>query len=495
MNVPNRPPSPANREPGDSANSASLGSDSPAGIDLPHTLSAASSAQDKVISAVETLLEQLSGKADYGRVVRELSQLWADQVTHTTQTRRDIGLDTLPLTPDELTREQRSRLHQAASGEDTLARRFDKIAQSIDWLGARLDLIDVPASNRLKGAAALARQLAIGAHLQEAANDLAANRVGRGLELEAQIDADIAQVLDKLRDRPPDRQLELASVKQAESELTALRQQVADLRGQAARAAAERGASGEQQRLGRRQERLRQESERLARRLDQMGARGASQSTQKAADRLGNGSAGGKLNAPPRPGAPEDLQQAEQNLDDAARQLADRRLREEFDLALEFINHFRGELEQMIKRQQTVIAQTADVEAERATAGGLSPTDTAQFERLAAEERELAQLALEHREVLNDLGAVRVSLAEAERRLRTAGDLLARHDPGATARQAERSALTRLQSMMEAFAQTAAEAQPKRAPKTPARRRPTSRSDGPRWSCWKSRCCGCCKWK
>ena len=77
---------------------------------------------------------------------------------------------------------------------------------------------------------------------------------------------------------------------------------------------------------------------------------------------------------------------------------------------------------------------------------------------LASQERQLADQAKEHSELLFGLGAVRVSLEDAEQRLAAAGRLLDDRQTGPPAQQAEQLALTRLEAMMQAFAQTANEA-------------------------------------
>ena len=105
-------------------------------------------------------------------------------------------------------------------------------------------------------------------------------------------------------------------------------------------------------------------------------------------------------------------------------------------------------------------------------------------------------MAKEHSELLVGLGAVRVSLEEAERRLAAAATLLDERDTGPTPNKPSATRSARLEGMMDAFAQTANEA----APEPTAAARPgagaasrTSRSAAPRSSCWKSKCCACCK--
>jgi hypothetical protein len=154
------------------------------------------------------------------------------------------------------------------------------------------------------------------------------------------------------------------------------------------------------------------------------------------------------------------MQKADEKLAAAQQELAEERVRAELDLALEFINRFRSELEQMIQRQKAVVSSTADVESARISR---TITPTAAAERLATladEELAVKQMALENRELLFGLAAVRVSLQEAEDRLAEAATLLAANESGERTQSAEHKALACLEAMQLAFAETAREAQP-----------------------------------
>jgi hypothetical protein len=424
--------------------------------DLGRSLSAAGEAQDAILGAVERLIGQLSDAKDFSRYVRELTELRRDQATHAQATQAEIDPRAIPLEPDELSREQRAVINTASAAQDTIARRFLKTLQGLRELSARLDLQDAAASTTLQDVVALAEELSIAQNMGETTRDLAENRVARALDRERQIADDLEKVLDLLRDRTPEREALANELRQAEQELAALRGQLAALREQAARADAQSNRD-ERQRLGRRQEELHRAAERLARQMQRLEADAAGRSTQQAADRLDNRPPVDNA-APPQPATDEQLAQAEQKLEEAARELAERRAQAELDLALEFINRFRESLEQMIARQERVLTDTFELDAARRAARGLSAADAGRLEALAAEERALVQQAVANRELLMGLGAVRVSLEEAERRLTAAAELLAGGESGRPAQNAERRALARLNSMMEAFAQTAAEA-------------------------------------
>jgi hypothetical protein len=325
-------------------------------------------------------------------------------------------------------------------------------------------LADEPdeAGDMLSEALAVARRLAIGDEMQEAVRDLSENRVGAALARETQIAGDLQQVLDVLRNTAERRPEQLVDrLREAEDRLAALREQLAALRRQVAQAERMSAATPEQlAQLNEQQRRLRQQIEQLARQLDRLEAADASQSTGDAARKLNSRADGGstqRQNAS-KPAPSNQVQQAESDLEQAANQLAARRQQAEDDLALEFVRRFQAELTDMVERQRQVVERTIDLDQAQSPASRPNDTAASQVAKLADEERQLAQLAKEHSEVLYGLGAVRVSLEDAERRLTVAADLLGRRETGQPAQQAERRALVRLEGMMQAFQQTATDA-------------------------------------
>jgi hypothetical protein len=429
---------------------------------LAGSLARAGAAQDKVIASLERLLHELSGSTDIRRLAQQLAELSRDQISHEQMVRSDIGLATLPLQLSELSRSQRTKLEKAAAGQLAMAQRFQSIVQAIERV-ANEPKADAATAETAAHAVEVARQLAIATNMRETERDLSENRVGQALEREAQISADLRQVLDALRNagaQQPDRLVD--RLRAAEDRLARLRNQVATLREQIARAEQQNATIHPEQvnQLATSEQTLQRETEQLAQQLERLQADEASQSTRRAASRLQSPSRGEgseKSNAE-RPSPSSEVQQAERDLAQAAQQLAAQRQQAENDLALEFVQRFQAELGMMVERQKNVIRETKQVDASRVPNKPLDEGAAQRMANLAGEERELAKLAGEHAEVLSGLGAVRLSSEEAQRRLAAAASRLDDNDTGPSAQQAEQHALTRLEAMLQAFAQTAAEA-------------------------------------
>ena len=423
-------------------------------------------AQDEVIATLERLVSELSGKADYRRFARLLAELRQEQIAHEKSARAEIGQETLPLETSELTRVQRANLNQAAAGQDAIAGRFDKIEHGMDDLAQQLAKEDDLMAGTLADAVELARQLGIGPDMRQSTSDLRENRVGQALDRETQIAANLQKVLDVLRNEAERKPQQLVDqLRAAERRLAALREQTAALRQQIADSESKPAVVNDQQRaqVNARQQETRQEIEKLARELERLQAAEAGNSTQNAAKQLDNRDA--KANprdaAAQKPSSSSQVQKAEQDLKQAADELAQRRQQAEDDLALEFVQRFQSELTEMVERQKLAIQQTSDLHTARQPTAALSADQAKKAAGLADEERRLADKAKEHGELLVGLGAVRISLEEAERRLLAAGKLLGEQQTGLPAQSAEQLALNRLEGMLQAFAQTANEATPK----------------------------------
>jgi hypothetical protein len=456
---------------------------------LADSLTAAGSAQNEVIIALEQLIDEFSGQADYRQLILQLAKLRENQLAHEKVARKDIGLETLPLQLSELTRAQRARLNNAAAAQNAIAGRFERIEQAMDRLAQELAEEKSDVAQKLTEAVELARRLAIASTMHTVARDFSENRIGQALMGEAQIAADLERVRDILREgneRRPDQLL--SGLREAEQRLATLRNQLAEHGRRMVQAEQQSAASADSERLKRladQQQSLQRDIEQLSRQLDRLQAAEASRSAYKAANRLARrGPEENQRGAQAqRPGSSQDVQQAEQDLDEAARQLAQHRQQAEDELALEFIRRLEAELGQMVERQQRVIDDTDAADAQRPQGGELSQSASQAISQLAGEERQLAELARQHSELLFGLGAVRTRLEEAARRLEAAASLLDDHETGRRVQQAEQAALEQLNVILQALAQTASEAAQNRNPTPPAdpdeaadqppRRRPT----------------------
>jgi hypothetical protein len=424
---------------------------------LARSLGTAGNAQEEVLRTIEESLSELEGWADYGRLVRDLAQLRADQMAHLETTRREVGLATLPLELRELNRQQRTTLNKAAAAEDAIARRYERIEVGLDALAKELASSDSDAAGRLADAVDLARDRGIANSMRQTTRDLAANRVGQALVREAEIVRAIDEVLDLLRDRTTLSPEELiARLQAAEQKLAALRGELSELQRDLAAAEKLPDAAKATQSIRERQQQLRQQISRLGRELARLDAAAASRSTRQAADKLAE-QADSPPPQPPQPANSRDVERAEQDLAEAARQLAERRAQAEDDWAQKFLERFQVALAAMVADQKTVIATTEAIDKERGKS--LTPNQIGTVKDLSAKEHQLADEALAQAEWVSGLQVFGVALANATEELNRAAEQLDADATGETTQQAERRALERFEQIVWALEQTAAQAQ------------------------------------
>ena len=424
---------------------------------LARSLATAGHAQEQVLQAIEASLSELGELADLRRFVRDLAQLRADQLAHLEATRREVGLATLPLELRELSRQQRATLHRAAAAEDALARRYERIEAGLDSLAETLAGSDSDASERIRDAIALARDRGIANNMRQATRDLTANRVGQALVREGEIVRAIDEVLNLLRDRTNLTPEELiARLQQAERELEALRRDLAELQRDLAAAEKSADAAKATQPLRERQRQLREQIARLARELARLDAADAGRSTQQAADKLAD-----RTDAPPptprQPADSRDVERAEEDLAEAARQLAQRRAQAEDDWAQKFLERFRVALSAMVADQRAVIAPTESIDRERGES--LAAAQVKAVKELEVQERRLADEVIAQSEWISGLRVFGEALAEASKELDRAAEQLDAEATGELTQQAERRALERFEQIVWALEQTTTQAQ------------------------------------
>jgi hypothetical protein len=426
-------------------------SDIPSVEAISRLLNATGAAQADVVATLDRLVTELSGAVDYRRLARQLGELRLDQLAHQASVRAEIGLETLPLRVNELNEDQRAALRRAAAGQSALVGRFDKLEQDMDRLARESTGLDSDVAGTLADAVELSRRLAIKGRMHQTVDDLSSNRLGKALARETDIANDLQQVLRILRRDSSQPNQVAEGLRNAERQLAELRQQLAALQRQIDQAELQPQIAGAE--LERQQQYIRRDVERLAGQLERLQAAGASQSTQRAADHLDNRESPDSQ----RTTQGKQMQQAQQELERAANQLAEQRQQAEDDLARELVRRFVADLSELVDQQRQVIERTAEVEAQRDSPGPPTAQWSQSVAQLAHVERQLADKILEHSELLFGLSAVRFSLEDSKQLLDMAATLLEDQQTGPTTQGVERRALERLEGMMQAFAQTTIE--------------------------------------
>ncbi len=417
------------------------------------SLDAAGAGQQRVIAALEKLLEGYSQWINYREFAQDISQIRREQTELENQI-RTLGATTLAKDFRELTSQQQSDLRQLAQRQTDLQRQFDKAQQQLDRAAKQIADSDPLAAQTLTDALHAAQQAGISGQMSAGSRQLQDNQIGQSLETQKSIDAALAEMLDILAGKREHELTHLAS------KLRAAEQQLQQLRGQQQALASRQSAAqqmtdapqrrAELKRLSAAQQQLQQEVDRFARQLKRLQAARAAEKLAGAAEKTGaagNADEKGEADA-----AAEQTELARQDLDDAQQQLAQRRKQAEDDLAGEQLAKIDDVLKGLLDRQQGVIDETLRLDQLRLTAGG--QLNRAQSQTAQALARQQAAVAEDAKLLAEKIAAAEVfhlALEAAGEDMQRAVTLLFQRETGLPAQQAERAALARFTQIKQAI--------------------------------------------
>ncbi len=413
--------------------------------------------QDRVIEALETLVDDLSQWADYRRFARDIAQLRADQQQLQQATRDDIGLQALNVDPQDLKPSQQANLRAAASRQLSLARRLDAVQQRMQQTIEELSQRDPVAAQTLADALDQARRLGVSGKMRAASRNVEQNQIGQAISRQTEVAEDLRDLVDTLRNRREHELSRLVSkLREAEQELAQLRQQVEGLRKQV-EAAEDAPGQAEQrrrlQRLTKNRDQLQEQVARMGRTLKRLTADRAGRSADRAADQLA-GSAGQQpgqqVGDPPQTGklSGDNVRRAQRDLEQAQQQLADARRQAEADLARERLAQFETAIRSLVDGQSRVLDETTRLESLRDEEGQLSFAQLSSLSRLAGQQMLLRDETQQHGEGMRGLGVFRLALERTTDDMSRAATMLERRRTDEPTQQLERSALQRLEQLL-----------------------------------------------
>ncbi len=332
-----------------------------------------------VIHALEEMLAGLGQWDSYRRFARDVAQLERDEA-EVQQATKQIAPELLGKQWKNLQPQQQADLKKLASRQAELGRQFDKLLSAMEESSTKLDGDDPMAGARLGDAVHLARQQGTIGRMRAAGEGLQHNQLGQAAGAEDQVRKDLAEMLEILTGRRESVLEQLvAKLRQAEEQLAAHRMAHQQLRllSMCARKTGRRshGCRQGRARPTRAHERsLKEEIERLARRLEQLQADAAGRTTSHAAKEIDE-----QLEAAGANDASASDQQAaaaQEDLEKAQKQLAQRRRQAEADLAREQMARLQQALQGWHERQSQILAETEKTDREK-PAGQPAPNPAA----------------------------------------------------------------------------------------------------------------------
>lgn len=388
--------------------------------------------QQRIIRVLEELIDQASAWSDAERFVRELARLEREQ-----RELRELAINLARqnlLAEADRNREavEPAELARLASAQADLARRFDKLTQSMQEM-VNADNTEAEGAARLSDAMAAAASMNLSARLVEAAREISQSQLGRAADSQQATANDLRELVERLRDRAPTDPGEIAE------RLREIQRQLADLQRRASDAAGQ--ASPTRQTELRRE--LEQQLTRAARELKRLTAQDASNSAAQAGS-----SAAPKTGQSPGQ-VQDDLQQAERAIEQAQRELQQRIAELEGERQQRLLDRLAEVIADLIPRQQQTLETTLKLELLRETQGHLAQSQQQQAEQLSTNE---AMLATELSEAMADVerrAVFQLALGGAAEDMQQAARDLAELKTGRVTQSLQLGALSRMRHVLE----------------------------------------------
>ncbi|HUT90689.1 MAG TPA: DUF4175 family protein, partial [Thermoguttaceae bacterium] len=301
-----------------------------------NSLAAAGRHQDQVIGSLEQMLDQLGQWDRYRRFHSQISQLLREQEGLRENT-KELGSRTLTKGLEDLLPQESADLKILARRQFDLARDLDGIQQAMQRAVAQLRESNPLFAETVSDALRRAQELAISGQMRSAASGIGENQMGQAVGRQEQIVEDLREILDVLANRR-EHELErlVKQLRDAEAALSEMAEKQEGLRKQIDEA---EGLSNEEERrrqlerLSRQQQELQEDADRMARRLERLMAESAGQTVAQAAGKMREAAQSAQQGN--CRGASQQAGGAKKDLDEARRQVRERRLEAEVQLALE----------------------------------------------------------------------------------------------------------------------------------------------------------------
>jgi len=419
---------------------------------LKKSLAAAGANQDRVISSLEGMLDELKQWDNFRRFARDVAQLQRDQEAVAEATKQ-AAQKTLGRDVKDLDAQQQADLKKLAGNQAELSRRLEKTQQQMAQMSSALKQTDPLSAAAISDGLHQAQEEAISGKMRETSDRIEQNQLAQAAAQQAKIAKDLDELLNTLANR---REQELSrlvdQLRAAEREMARIRARQGGLRKQLGELKNQPDAADREQRLqrlAREQKQLQEEAARLARRLERLQAEQAGRSANGAAGKMADASEAGEQGD--AGGADEQAEQAEKDLEEAEQKLAERRRQAEADLASEQMAKLEDALKSLHSRQEKLIGETERLEKLRAAEGRFTRAQSATVHDLARQQAMVQTETSLLAEKLSVSEVIHLALDGAAMQMRRAAELLERQRTGSQTSAAQEAARVRFAQLLAAL--------------------------------------------
>ena len=422
---------------------------------LVSSLKDAQTRQQQTVETLQELQDLLAEWRDRRDVSRELKAVIAEQ-EQVQKESADLGQQTLTKSSAELSPQEKADLGKLAAKQRKLAEQVEQFRKQLDQTAESLKPRDPDAAERFEEARDELTNDGTAGKLREAASDIADNKMGAASQTQQQALQDLRDLDRQLKREPTDDVEQLIKqVEQAQQEFETLRKEQSDLMEQTQQAAGQPDSAERREQLEQLRQRQQKLGEKLAqaeRKLERLQLRQPADAAARAKERLDK--INEQLQDPEQADeAAEEMQQVVDDIEQVERDLAlEKRIAQE-KLAVEQLEKIEDELKALLARQQSVIAETERLEAERLAKGSLSRAQLKSLRDLAETERALLTEAERMEKSLTVAEVFSLVLRRTSRSLKLAVDRLGEKQTDAPTQALERDAAKKIESLLTVLKQ------------------------------------------
>lgn len=411
--------------------------------------------QEQVVQSLDAMMEQLDKWENTADVVNEARELEQKQIDNAKQV-NDLASKTLGKSKEDLDKEERTELDQAAARQEELRQQLSRLEQKLSRQAERASADDPAASQAMKDALEQSKKSNLSGKMASAAQDIKENRLADAGQNQQKVSESLRELVESLENRrEQDLKRLVKDLKEAEQALANIRDEQKRLRKELKNA--QQIADPEKkkealQRLQQKQKELKQKAEEFAQKLSRLQARSASQSAARAANRMDN--AAQSLEQQGEEGeAGQQQENAEEQLEEAEQELAEARKEAEEQLAREQLAKVADSIKNIHQRQIAIKDDVTRLDELKAKEGKLSRGQIQSVLGLSRAEKGLADESDALKERLSEAKVFSLVIEEAIEFMRAGADKLGTREVGkATQRDIER-AQNRFAQLLDSLAQ------------------------------------------
>lgn len=406
--------------------------------------------QDDVLQSLDDWQKQFAEWKNERALSQQLESLLKEQGDLNQKT-GELGSQTVGKSTAELSPQQRTDLQKLSLRQRQQSQRIDQFERELRDQSEMLEEEQPQTATQLLDAADQLRDAQIGSRLRQAADDLAANRLGDAGPAQQTAEELLKKTREEWNATPPDDAEQLVKrIDKAQEAADKIAEAEEQLRKKTEEAATDDFNPMERAELREDAARLRRQLQKLERQLQRLRLKSAVDAAQRASDRLrtaeqsleDGGSGDEAQQAISEAG--DDIEQLQDELAAAEQEAAEQLAQEEFE-------KLTGKIEGLLHRQEAVIAETVRLEDERKGRGQWTRGQLRSLKELADVEKSLHSDLTELQKSVAQAAVVKKALEFAERDLRRATARLDARQTDTVTQDLERQVTKRLSQLLNAW--------------------------------------------